>query len=80
MPQKKVVRYLGVHLDFKLNHNEHVKLQIDKAQRAFTANKRIFHSKNLDNGVKLLQIINPSNINLWLSHIIFNISASWLTM
>lgn len=54
IPHKKVVRYLGVHLDFKLNFNDHVKIQIDKAQIAFIANKRLFYSRELNKSVKLL--------------------------
>ena len=75
MPQKKVVRYLDVHPDFKLNYNEHVKLQIDKAQKAFIANKRIFYSKDLDKEVKLLCYKLRPILNYGCS-IWFNISAS----
>ena len=77
VPQKKVVCYLGVYLDFKLNYNEHVKLQIDKAQKAFIANKRIFYSKDLDKEVKLLcykLLFRP--ILIYGCPIWFNISAS----
>ena len=82
VPQKKVVHYLDVHLDFKLNYNEHVKLQIDQAQKVFIANKRIFYSKNLDKKVKLL-LLHVTCYKLLLRPILiygcpiwFNISAS----
>ncbi|XP_076660285.1 uncharacterized protein LOC143363606 [Halictus rubicundus] len=77
IPHKKVVRYLGVHLDFKLNYNEHVNIQISKAQKAFAANKRLFHSKDLDSSVKILcykMLIKP--IIFYGFPIWFNISAS----
>ncbi|CAK9832685.1 RNA-directed DNA polymerase from mobile element jockey [Anthophora retusa] len=54
IPRKNVVRYLGLHLDFKLNYNEHILSQIDKAQKSFLSNKRLFYSKDLDKCVKIL--------------------------
>ena len=51
---KTIVRYLGIHLGFKLNYNQHVKLQTDKAQRVFISHKRMFDSKDFDSRVKLL--------------------------
>ncbi|XP_076298340.1 uncharacterized protein LOC143217689 [Lasioglossum baleicum] len=77
IPHKKVVRYLGVYSDFKLHFNEHVQIQIEKAQKAVAANKRIFYSKYLDKEVKLLcykLLIRPIltyGIPIW-----YNISAS----
>ncbi|XP_076660758.1 uncharacterized protein LOC143364146 [Halictus rubicundus] len=77
IPHKKVVRYLGVHLDFKLNYIDHVNTQIIKAQKAFAANKRLFYSKELDATVKILcykTLIKP--IIFYGFPIWFNISAS----
>ncbi|CAK9813144.1 Nucleic-acid-binding protein from transposon X-element [Anthophora plagiata] len=54
IPRKNVVRYLGLHLDFKLNYNEHILSQIDKAQKSFLSHKRLFYSKDLDKCVKIL--------------------------
>lgn len=49
-----MVRYLGVHIDFKINYNTHVNIQLQKAHKAFHANRRLFYSKNLHNEVKIL--------------------------
>ncbi|XP_015438110.1 PREDICTED: uncharacterized protein LOC107193219 [Dufourea novaeangliae] len=54
IPRKDTVRYLGVYLDFKLNHNNHVNIQIQKASRAFIANKRLFYSRELHKSVKII--------------------------
>lgn len=54
IPHKKIVRYLGVHLDFKLNYAAHIRTQIQKAQNAFLLHKRLFYDKNLNNNVKIL--------------------------
>ncbi|XP_015438037.1 PREDICTED: RNA-directed DNA polymerase from mobile element jockey-like, partial [Dufourea novaeangliae] len=54
IPHKDTVRYLGVFLDFKLNHNIHVNIQIQKASRAFIANRSLFHSKELHKSVKII--------------------------
>ena len=74
---KEVVRYLGVHLDFKLNFNKHIDIQISKAEKAFMANRRMFYSKDLNKNVKLLLyklLIRP--ILTYGCAIWFNISAS----
>ena len=77
VPQKKIIRYLGVHLDFTVSHDERVKLQIDKAQRAFTVNKRMFYAKNFDNRVELLCYkLLICLILIFCCPIWFNISAS----
>ncbi|CAK9816206.1 Probable RNA-directed DNA polymerase from transposon X-element [Anthophora plagiata] len=54
IPHKNVVSYLGLHLDFKLNYNEHILSQIEKAQKSFLTHKRLFYSKELDKCVKIL--------------------------
>lgn len=58
-PNKKIayentVRYLGVSLDFKLNFNNYVDTQIQKATKAFAIHKRLFYSKDLNSEVKIL--------------------------
>ncbi|CAK9796537.1 hypothetical protein ANTPLA_LOCUS858 [Anthophora plagiata] len=54
IPHKNVLSYLGLHLDFKLNYNEHILSQIEKAQKSFLTHKRLFYSKELDKCVKIL--------------------------
>ncbi|CAL7937382.1 unnamed protein product [Xylocopa violacea] len=54
IPRKDIVRYLGLHLDFKLNYNDHILIQIAKAQKSFLSHKRLFYSKDLDKCVKIL--------------------------
>ena len=47
IPHKKLVKCLGVHLDYLLRGNKHIDIQTRKAQTAFRANTRIFFNKNL---------------------------------
>ncbi|CAK9832686.1 Probable RNA-directed DNA polymerase from transposon X-element [Anthophora retusa] len=54
IPRKDVVRYLGIHLDFKLNYTKHIETQIEKAQKAFASHKKLFYAKDLDKCVKIL--------------------------
>lgn len=54
IPHKNTVRYLGIHLDFKLSYTEHARIQIEKAQKAFLSHKRLFYSKDLDKRIKIL--------------------------
>lgn len=49
IPHRKVVKYLGVHLDYLLRCNTHFDLQLEKAYKAFRANSRMFHNKYLSN-------------------------------
>ncbi|CAD6222054.1 GSCOCG00005314001-RA-CDS, partial [Cotesia congregata] len=47
IPHKKIVKYLGVHIDQLLRIRNHPDIQLTKAKAAFKANNRIFYNKNL---------------------------------
>jgi len=44
IPQKPVVRYLGMYLDANLNWNQHIKWIIDKAQKRLNVLKAFFRT------------------------------------
>lgn len=48
IPHKRVVKYLGVHLDDRLKFNEHLKIQLKKAKDTFNKLHRLFYHKHLD--------------------------------
>lgn len=50
----KKVKYLGIVLNFNLNYKIHVTNQIEKARKAFSIAKNLFHSKALLPRVKVL--------------------------
>ena len=54
IPHKKLVKYLGVHLDYLLRGNKHMDIQARKSQTAFRANTRIFFNKNLTKRTKVI--------------------------
>ena len=54
IPYKKVVKYLGVHIDYLLRGNKHFDVQLLKANRAFVANSRLFYNKHLSKKAKLI--------------------------
>lgn len=74
---KNCVKYLGVHLDDKLNFKKHIETQLTKAKNAFFKTKRLFYAKNLDKKIKILcyqTLIRPLityGCPIW-----YNISAS----
>ncbi|XP_017796810.1 PREDICTED: uncharacterized protein LOC108578067 [Habropoda laboriosa] len=77
LQNKNIVRYLGVHIDYRLNYYNHVDIQIDKAQKAFASHKRLFYSKELNTETKITcykSLIRP--ILTYASPIWFNVSAS----
>ena len=47
IPHNKVVKYLGVHMDYVLTGNKHIDIQLEKAGKAFLSNSRIFRNKYL---------------------------------
>ncbi|XP_046835605.1 uncharacterized protein LOC124431579 [Vespa crabro] len=54
IPKKRIVKYLGVHIDHLLKLNKHYSVQLDKAKKAFKLNSRIFYSKNLTTKAKII--------------------------
>ncbi|XP_015435706.1 PREDICTED: RNA-directed DNA polymerase from mobile element jockey-like [Dufourea novaeangliae] len=54
IPHKKVVKYLGIHIDYLLRGNKHIDIQINKAKIAFQSNCRIFYNKYLSNKTKVI--------------------------
>lgn len=54
VPHKKVVKYLGVHIDYLLRGNKHTDIQLEKANRAFLANSRAFRNKYLSPKAKTI--------------------------
>lgn len=54
VPHKSAVRYLGINIDFQLKYNDHVKIQLVKAQKAFNSAIRLFHCHHLNTRVKVL--------------------------
>ena len=54
IPHKKVVKYLGVHVDYLLRGNKHIDIQVEKATNAFLSNSRIFRNKYLSAKTKTI--------------------------
>lgn len=54
IPHRKVIKYLGVHIDYLLRGNKHLEIQIEKAGKAFRNNSRIFHNKYLSTKAKTI--------------------------
>lgn len=54
IPHKKVVKYLGVQIDYLLRGNNYIDMQLDKAKRALQANGRIFFNKHLSSKTKII--------------------------
>ena len=79
IPHKRVVKYLGVHLDDRLKYNEHLKIQISKAKDIFNKLHRLFYSKHLSNKAKIiswLSLIRP--ILTYACPIWFNTSSAYM--
>lgn len=79
IPNKPVVKYLGIHLDKFLYFNKHIDLQLIKARKAFFLYKNLFFSKHLDEKVKILlyqSLVRP--ILTYGCQIWFNISPSYM--
>lgn len=77
IPHKKLVKYLGVNLDYLLRLNQHVEIQLEKAKRVFKANSRIFHNRNLSKRAKTIcyiLLIRP--ISTYAAPTWWNLSAS----
>lgn len=52
--EKKIVKYLGLNIDHLVRLNKHVKIQMEKAQRAKYANARLFKSKFIPSKAKII--------------------------
>lgn len=79
IPNKQIVKYLGVHLDKFLYYNEHVKKSLINARNAFFNYKNLFYSKYVQTRVKIIMyksLIRP--IIVYGCPIWFNISPSYM--
>lgn len=77
IPNNNSVKYLGVHLDNLLRLDKHVNIQLEKANKAFLANTRLFHSAHLSQKAKVIcyqLLIRP--IITYAAPVWFNQSAS----
>lgn len=77
IPHKKCVRYLGVRLDERLQFNEHVKVALESARKAFMSLRRLFYAPHLSRKVKIicyLTLVRP--VLTYGCAIWFNLSAS----
>lgn len=54
IPHRKVIKYLGVHIDYLLRGNRHIDYLLNKAGKAFLSNGRIFHNKYLSSKAKTI--------------------------
>lgn len=54
IPNKKIVKYLGVHLDYLLRMNEHHKIQLKKAKESWMINHRIFRNQSMEPRAKVI--------------------------
>lgn len=79
VPNKDVVKYLGIHLDKFLYFDTHVKTQIIKARHAFFRYKYLFFSKHIKPRIKIIlyqALVRP--IITYGCPIWFNISPSYM--
>lgn len=77
IPRKKIVKYLGIHLDYLLRMNQNTDLSLEKAKKAYNANYKLFNSKYLSKKAKVIcyqLLIRP--IMVYGAPIWWNISAS----
>lgn len=54
VPNKKLVKYLGLHIDYLAKLNEHINIQLRKASMAYKKCCRIFFNKNLEAKAKII--------------------------
>lgn len=79
IPNKDVVKYLGIYLDKFLYFHLHIEQQIKKARNAFFSYKSIFFSKFVDENVKILMYTSMvRSIICYGAPIWFNISPSYM--
>ena len=51
---KNGVRYLGIWLKYNLNFHDHIKKQLEKANKAFHISRKLFYSRNISTKVKII--------------------------
>lgn len=74
---KKIVRYLGVHIDELLRLNTHLSIQLQKANKSFKRLSRLFYNKNIEKRAKvILYMLLTRPIITYACPIWWNISAS----
>ena len=79
IPHNKIVKYLGVQLDYLLRLNKYILAQLQKAKDTFRSLSRLFYSKSLSHKAKIiyyLLLIRPIlsyAIPIW-----WNVSASMM--
>lgn len=79
IPNKDVVKYLGIYLDKFLYFHLHIEQQIKKARNAFFSYKSILFSKFVDENVKILMYTSMvRSIICYGAPIWFNISPSYM--
>ncbi|KAI8119587.1 RNA-directed DNA polymerase from mobile element jockey [Lucilia cuprina] len=79
IPNKQIVKYLGIYLDKFLYFNEHINCQIIKTKNALFSYKKLFFSKIINSRVKIIMyqtLIRP--ILTYGCQIWYNISPSYM--
>lgn len=51
---RKIVKYLGFNIDYFMRLHQHIDIQLIKAKKAFKANSRLFHNRNLSKKAKII--------------------------
>lgn len=54
IPNRQVVKYLGIYLDKFLYFNSHINLKLTKARNAFFMHKKLFYSQYIKPRVKVI--------------------------
>lgn len=73
IPHKKVVKYLGIHIDYLLRGNRHRDIQLEEANKAFLANSRDFRNKYLSPKAKTtlhIYVISQTNHHIRSTHLV----------
>lgn len=79
IPNKQIVKYLGINLDKFLYFNNHINLQLKKARNAFYMYKKLFYSKHIQSNIKVVlyqSLIRP--VLTYGCQIWYNISPSYM--
>ena len=77
IPHKNIVKYLGVYLDALMRLAGHTNSQLDKARKAFYANRSLFYCEHLNAKAKIIcYMLLISPIITYAAPIWFNFSAS----
>lgn len=54
IPNKEVVKYLGINFDYLFRMNKHHAIQLNKAKKAFRANSKIFYNRHIEPVAQLI--------------------------